>query len=72
MTEKTPAHITLHGKPLCKCEMHYAGLLGPASPVGHEHATCSFNSLAAATRAKREMQRHRYGLRVVRGHCPAA
>ncbi len=69
--QKKPAHLTLEGEPLCTCQMYGAGLLGCYSPVPMKHRFCSFYSIADAQRAKAEMQKHRYGVRVVRGHCPA-
>ncbi len=68
---KKPAHLTLGGEPLCTCQTYAASLLGCYSPVPSEHRFCSFHSTAAAQRAKVEMQKHRYGIRVVIGHCPA-
>ena len=66
-----PAHITRDGVPICVCEQHHAGLLGPASPVDFKIASCSFRSISDAQRALWAMSKHRDGLAVVRGHCPA-
>ena len=62
---KIPAHITIEGVPLCQCEAHMAGLMNTLE------VTCGHESLAAAHRAKREIQRHRHSVKVVPGACPA-
>lgn len=62
---KVTAHITIKGRPLCECEGHHAGLINRLG------VTCGYESLAAAHRAKREIQRHRHSVKVVRGECPA-
>ena len=62
--KKVIAHITISGKPLCDCEGHASGLLN------QPNLTCSYESLASAERAKKQIQKHRHSVKVVRGHCP--
>ncbi len=59
-----PAHITIKGVALCQCEAHGAGLMNRLA------VTCGHVSLAAARRTKVKLQAHRYGVKVVPGHCP--
>lgn len=66
------AHITRDDRPLCECEIGPNGLLGPDSPVPIELRSCCFSSIAAAKRAKVEMQKHRANLKVVEGFCPTS
>ena len=61
-----PAHLTVEGRPLCVCEGHIGGLMHK------HHLTCGYRSLAAAKRAKTELQKYRHSVRVVPGHCPAS
>ena len=61
---KVHAHITVQGKPLCQCEGHIGGLMNSL------YVTCGYSSIAAAHRAKRELQKKRWGVKVVRGDCP--
>jgi hypothetical protein len=70
---KKIAHITRNGQPLCKCEMHGAGLLGYSSPILSKPwaQSCSFKSITEARRALNEMRPHASGLRLVVGKCPA-
>ena len=44
---------------------------GPNSPIDPVHQKCGFGSLAKAKRAKAAMQKHRSGVKVVAGGCPA-
>jgi len=61
---KVITHITIEGKPLCDCEGHTSGLLNELN------LTCGYESLASALRAKKQIQKHRHSVKVVRGHCP--
>ena len=66
MNRPKPAHITIDGTPLCRCEGHHGGII---NAIG---VTCGYRSIADARRAKLEIQKHRHSVRVVPGHCPAS
>jgi len=57
------AHLTVEGTPACRKHwaLRKAGL-----------SQCSYTSIAAARRAKLELQKHVYGVKVVTGPCPVA
>ena len=56
---RVTAHITIRGVPLCR-----------SAWAQTRNVFCSYPSLAAADRAKKEIQRHNYSVHVVRGACP--
>ena len=61
---KVEAYIEIEGEPLCVSEGHPGGLMVS------ERVTCGHESLAEAHRTKKEIQKHRHSVRVVRGKCP--
>ena len=63
--EKVPAHIQIEGVPLCVCKNQ---LLLTSTP-DNELITCGFESLAAAHRVKRHLQKTNHSVRVIRGEC---
>jgi len=66
----TPAHLTYNGRPYCD---HMGCMAGLSLAKAADVHSCSYPSLAAATRAKRELRRHVYAaVRVVPGDCPTA
>ncbi len=62
MTNKKIAYLTVQGRPLCTCGDHWMHDL---------RITCGHRSVADAKRAKLELQKHVWGVRVVQGNCPA-
>ena len=63
--EKVFAHIQIEGVPLCVCKNQ---LLLTSTP-DNELITCGYESLAAAPRVKRHLQKSNHSVRVVRGEC---
>tara|TARA_B100001245_G_scaffold181778_1_gene139865 strand:- start:372 stop:578 length:207 start_codon:yes stop_codon:yes gene_type:complete len=61
--KKVISHITIDGVPLCESESHTTGLINKL------HITCGHLSLASAERTKKQIQKHRHSVKVVRGHC---
>ena len=61
--KKVISHITIDGVPLCERESHATGLINKL------HITCGHESLASAGRAKKQIQKHRHSVKVVRGFC---
>ena len=68
MAYRKTAHITFRGKPLCQTHILQCVAHPMAKAANHQ---CSFVSIAAANRAKLELQKHAWGFKVVRGRCPA-
>ena len=62
--KKVISHITIDGVPLCERESHATGLINKLPNI-----TCGHQSIASAEKAKKEIQKHRHSVKVVRGHC---
>jgi len=70
---KVEAYIEIEGEPLCVSEGHPGGLMYDLQVVYRgvsERVMCGHESLAEAHRTKKEIQKHRHSVRVVRGKCP--
>jgi hypothetical protein len=63
VTQSKKAYLTVNGRPFCLCNWL-------DTRVENMQLTCGYVSLAAAKRAKAELQKHVYAVRVVPGRCP--
>ena len=63
--QRQPAYITIEGQPLCQREGGGCGLMSTL------RVDCGHRSIVDATRAKREIQKHRKNVKGVHGECPS-
>ncbi len=56
-------HITINGRPYCQKPLTMQMTAGITQ--------CEYGSIAAAKRAKLEIQKHFAGVKIVKGECPA-